>query len=325
MGPKVRTTSEDITIDTIKYLYEECGVQHIDWLDDDLVAYTEKAKSLFSRIADLNYDLVFTVQNAMLAINMDDELVDSIGRAGFVQVGFGVESGDELLRKKVRRTTRIDNLRSVIDRFRDKFPHVFIHANFMLGFPGETVAQIQKTVELALSLKLDWCNLSVVQALPNTPMWDEFVQLNDSRIDIPNKYSPTSAVKEEGISIDDIGLDIVDIDSLPPDSIPNFKELSDIWYPVNTRINFLNNINLYNHSTTWKLTRYLSILNQIFPLDPTIHLALAKCHNIEGGSENEIKAKKYLDIAHEEIGDKEYWPKLFDLCRKFDRHQIIPS
>ena len=325
MGPKVRTTSEDITIDTIKYLYEKCGVRHIDWLDDDLVAYPEKAKVLFNRIADLNYDLVFTIQNAMLAINMDDELVDSIGRAGFVQVGFGVESGDELLRKKVRRTTRIDNLRSVIDRFRDKFPHIFVHANFMLGFPGETVAQIQKTVELALSLKLDWCNLAVVQALPNTPMWDEFVELNDPRIHTPNKYSPASAVKEKGVSIDDIGFNIVDIDSLSPDTVPNFKELNDIWYPVNTRINFLNNINLDNHATTWKLTRYLSILNQIFPLDPTIHLALAKCHNIEGGSENKIKAKKYIDIAHEEIVDKEYWPKLFDHCKQFDQYKVIPK
>ena len=62
MGPKVRTTNEENTLNTIKYLYEECGVRHIDWLDDDLVAYPEKAKVLFNKIADLKYDLIFTIQ-----------------------------------------------------------------------------------------------------------------------------------------------------------------------------------------------------------------------------------------------------------------------
>mgnify|MGYP001184272833 CR=1 FL=1 len=48
------------------------------------MAYPERAKVLFNRIADLNLDIVFTIQNAMLAIDMDDELVDAIGRAGLM-------------------------------------------------------------------------------------------------------------------------------------------------------------------------------------------------------------------------------------------------
>jgi radical SAM superfamily enzyme YgiQ (UPF0313 family) len=324
MGPKVRTTSEDTTIDTIKYLYEECGVRHIDWLDDDLVAYPEKSKKLFNRIADLNFDLVFTIQNAMLAINMDEELVDSIGRAGFVQVGFGVESGDEDMRKKIRRITRIENLKEVINLFRQKFPHIFIHCNFMIGLPGETVGQIKKTVDLALNLKLDWANLAVVQALPNTPMWDDFVKLNDPRIHTPNKYSPATATKEKGVSIDELGFEIVDIDELPADKVLNFKELNDIWYPINTRVNFLSNYNLQNHETIWKLKKYLSVLHKIFPLDPTIHLVLAKCLHIEGGKKNAKMAEKYLNLAEKEISEKKFWPLLLDHCRKYDLHQAIP-
>ena len=325
MGPKVRTTSENITINTIEYLYHECGVRHIDWLDDDLVAYPDRAKELFNQIADLDLDLVFTIQNAMLAINMDDELVDAIGRAGFVQVGFGVESGNQEIRKKIRRTTRIDNLQSVISRFREKFPHVFIHCNFMLGFPGEKVKEIKQTVDLALNLQIDWCNLAVVQALPNTPMWDEFVKINDPRIHTPNKYSPASATKERGTSIDDIGFEIVDIYSLPDEKVLNFKELNDIWYPINTRINFLNNLNLGNTNTIWKLTNYLSILNGIFPLDPTIHIALSKCHEIQGGKKNEELSTKYLNDANREIADKKYWKELFNHLRDFDTHKIIPE
>ena len=68
----------------------------------------------------------------MLAINIDEELVEAIGKAGFVQVGFGVESGDEEMRRRIRRVTRVPNLIQTIDHFRQKFPNIFIHCNFML-------------------------------------------------------------------------------------------------------------------------------------------------------------------------------------------------
>ena len=112
---------------------------------------------------------------------------------------------------------------------------------------------------------------------------------------------------------------------MPDEQVLNFKELNDIWYPINTRINFLNNFNLKNTSTTWKLTQYLSILNQIFPLDPTIHLSLSRCHEIEGGDENDQLAKKYLADANEEISTTIYWKELMNHCKDFDPHEIIPN
>ena len=112
---------------------------------------------------------------------------------------------------------------------------------------------------------------------------------------------------------------------MPPEKVLTFKELNDIWYPVNTRINFLTNFNLRNHDTTWKLKRYLLILNQIFPLDPTIHLALSKCYEIEDSVENKRMAKKFLDDAEKEMFEQKYWSKLFEHCKKFDQHKIIPE
>ena len=142
--------------------------------------------------------------------------------------------------------------------------------------PKENVGQIKKTIELALSLNLDWCNIAVVQALPNTPMWDDFVKLNDPRVFSPNKYSPATATKEKGVSIDDLNFNILNFDEYKNDKILSFKDLNNIWYPVNTKINFLNNINFSDNKKTWKIKNYLSTLHRIFPLDPTIHVALAK-------------------------------------------------
>ena len=84
-------------------------------------------------------------------------------------------------------------------------------------------------------------------------------------------------------------------------------------------------MNLGNTNTIWKLTNYLSILNGIFPLDPTIHIALSKCHEIQGGKKNEELSTKYLNDANREIADKKYWKELFNHLRDFDTHKIIPE
>ena len=45
-----------------------------------------------------------------------------------------------------------------------------IKALFMIGFPGETRAQVQKTVDLALNLGVLDFNLSIVTPLPELLM-----------------------------------------------------------------------------------------------------------------------------------------------------------
>jgi 2-methylthioadenine synthetase len=46
----------------------------------------------------------------------------------------------------------------------------------MIGFPGETREQIQKTVDLALNCGILDFNLSIVTALPGTPLYDECLE-----------------------------------------------------------------------------------------------------------------------------------------------------
>lgn len=243
MGKGVRIFDENLIISTIKYLYNECDIRFIDWLDDDLFADRDKAISLFNRIASLNYDLVFTSSNAALARNINEALIDAIARAGFIQIGFGVETGNKLIRKNVRKTTNLKNLRYSIQLLKEKYPHIFIHCNYMIGFPGENIGQILDTFNYASGLAVDWNQIAIVQALPNTSIWDEFEKLGDPRVFKPQKYSPASEVKRKGVSIDDIGLSIVDVFSLPHNKIPTLEELNGMWYPLNTRLNFLENKN----------------------------------------------------------------------------------
>ena len=102
----------------------------------------------------------------------------------------------------------------------------------------------------------------------------------------------------------------------------SFKDLNNIWYLMNTKINFLNNINFSDNKKTWKIKNYLSTLHRIFPLDPTIHVALAKCYEIQ----NDIKAQNlFIDLAQNQIDNKKYWRKLFRNVQSYDKYNILAN
>ena len=174
-----------------------------------------------------------------------------------------------------------------------------------------------------MQLKVDWCQFALVQALPNTRMWDQFVELNDPRVHKPSKYSPASAAKLEGISIDEMGLNVGDIYLFPEDKVLDLNELYDIWYPINTAVNFLNNYNIVsNTANIWKLKNFLNALHDAYPLDPIMLLTLSKCYDIE---KNNKKRDQYKVLAKEIIKKHKFWKELLNYLRKFDNSNIIAN
>jgi radical SAM superfamily enzyme YgiQ (UPF0313 family) len=320
MGPKVRSTETSITIETIKYMYNDLGVRHIDWLDDDLVAYKDQTIELFNEISKLNYDLKFTIQNAVLARDINEELVDALVSAGFVQIGFGVESGSSEIRRKIQRVTLIDNLKDTINWFREKNPDIFIHCNFMLGFPNEKVSQIIQTIELALELSVDWCQFAVVQALPNTKLWNDFVESNDPRVNEPSKYSPASEAKLEGKTIDDLGLEPIDIYQLDPESTLSTHQLKCVWYPINIMVDFLKNYNYENVNQINKLILFLQAISSSYPKDPVMNYALSYSNKLI----NELDtSSNYKQTGDELKNNSIFWKSLINKLEPHDTHKIL--
>lgn len=98
------------------------------------------------------------------------ELVDLMKRAGCRRVYLGLESGsDATLRLMNKRTTVAQGVRAV-----ELFAAggVGTAGFFMVGYPGETVEDVEATFALALSLPLDEISFTVPLPLPGTPLFD---------------------------------------------------------------------------------------------------------------------------------------------------------
>ena len=100
MGKGVRMRTVGDVIAEMEFLYEQHGVRHFEWLDDDLLFDRREAKELFRQIIAKGWDIHWSANNGLIAASVDDELMELIRDSGCVGFKIGIETGNtEMLRK----------------------------------------------------------------------------------------------------------------------------------------------------------------------------------------------------------------------------------
>jgi len=102
--------------------------------------------------------------------DVSDELIATLPKCKKVTRHFHlpIQAGDdEILRKMNRRHTR-DYYLHLIDKIRTAWPGVAITTDIIVGFPGETQEQFQKTIEVMETVKYDMAYLAEYSPRPGT-------------------------------------------------------------------------------------------------------------------------------------------------------------
>jgi hypothetical protein len=98
------------------------------------------------------------------------EFLDLFKRAGIGWLALGVEAGNQMVRKEVSKGSFKDvNIREVIREVRGSGLSVI--SNYIFGFPDDTMATMQQTLDLALELCTEMVNMYPCQALPGSPLY----------------------------------------------------------------------------------------------------------------------------------------------------------
>lgn len=79
-----------------------------------------------------------------------------------------IQAGDDDILDAMRRGYSRDDYRRLVHHVRELLPHSAIHTDIIVGFPGETDAQFQRTHEILAELKLDKAHLARYSPRPGT-------------------------------------------------------------------------------------------------------------------------------------------------------------
>lgn len=176
-GAGVRSHSSERVLSEIDILYKEHGIRHIDFVDDDFTNSKQRTLEIANGLITRSYDLTWSIGNGIRLGSLTDELLDKMAESGCTYFSLGIESGDADILLKVRKPLTLPMLKKGIVLLQ-RHPQIYYRANFMTGFPGESTEQLQRTFEVAASMKVDWCLFSIVKPLPDTEMYNDLLENN---------------------------------------------------------------------------------------------------------------------------------------------------
>jgi len=101
---------------------------------------------------------------------MTDELLDAVAELPKVMphIEVPVQAGDNQVLEAMKRGYTADDYRRLVEKIRQRIPGVSIATDIIVGFPGESEAQYQRTYELLAELKLDVAHLARYSPRPGT-------------------------------------------------------------------------------------------------------------------------------------------------------------
>jgi tRNA-2-methylthio-N6-dimethylallyladenosine synthase len=101
---------------------------------------------------------------------MTDELLDTVAELPKVCEHIEVpnQAGDDDVLQQMKRDYTMADYYELIRYIRERMPEVSIATDIIVGFPGETETQFQRTLDTLAELKLDVCHVAMYSPRPGT-------------------------------------------------------------------------------------------------------------------------------------------------------------
>ncbi len=101
---------------------------------------------------------------------MTDELLDTVAELPKVtpHIEVPVQAGDDEVLTNMKRGYTAEDYRRLVGRIRERMPSGSIACDIIVGFPGETTLQFQRTYDLLAELKLDKVHIAKYSPRPST-------------------------------------------------------------------------------------------------------------------------------------------------------------
>ena len=149
---KWRGESAEIVVGTIEKIINNYKIKSFNISDDEFFVDLNRAQKICELIIEKNINVeIFTTCRINYVMNMNDEYLKLIYRAGFKTLAFGVESGSEKILDLIHKDITKEQVLETIKRLKKNGINSKYY--FMAGFPTETIEDLYKTTDLIYKMK----------------------------------------------------------------------------------------------------------------------------------------------------------------------------
>jgi len=174
-GDEVSRKPEQI-FDEVARLAEQ-GVSEITFIGQNVNSYKMPYKDRILRLSDLieivsHIDGVERIRyTTSHPLDMTDDLIEVYQYVPQLvsQLHLPVQSGSNRILEKMKRNYTIDIFLDAVEKIKSFRPDLRVSSDFIVGFPGETADDFQKTLDLVNEVKFDSSFSFIYSKRPGTP------------------------------------------------------------------------------------------------------------------------------------------------------------
>jgi anaerobic magnesium-protoporphyrin IX monomethyl ester cyclase len=175
-GRRFRWHSAARVVREIEVLVKDYGVREIQFEDDNLTLNKPRMREICETMIDRRFDVLWTTPNGVATWALDERLLDLMRRAGCYHIALAVESGSQdTLDRLIHKPLDLSKVPPIVRAARKL--GMGVSAFFVVGFPGETRAEIQKTFDYAMNLGADHVHFFTATPYPGTELFGQCVEM----------------------------------------------------------------------------------------------------------------------------------------------------
>ncbi len=170
-GRKWRARSSQNILEELKLLRYEYNVTHIEFLDDVFTLDHKRVEETCKLIWRERLDIEWICSSRADTIVCYPQIAQSLRKGGCSTVYVGAESGSQRMLNTMKKGITIDQVKKAVKILKNAGLKVL--ASFVLGLPGETKEEAEKTIEFALELNPELVQFTICTPYPGTPLYRE--------------------------------------------------------------------------------------------------------------------------------------------------------
>ncbi|MFH0731777.1 MAG: radical SAM protein [Candidatus Omnitrophota bacterium] len=168
-GTEYREQPPEKTIEEIEILIKDYAIKEIVFYDDVFTLNKKRTELLCDLLMKKRLDITWSCSTRVNLV--DPQLLSKMRDSGCVSIGYGMEVGDPHVLQKITKGFSAQEARKAVQW--TKNTGMDTRAFYIIGYIGETIETIKKTIDLSLELNADFVIYNFAIPLPGTELYDE--------------------------------------------------------------------------------------------------------------------------------------------------------
>ncbi|MCX5884685.1 MAG: radical SAM protein [Proteobacteria bacterium] len=170
-GRIVRSRSSENIVEEIIFLKNNWNIRYFRFFDEVFIGSKQKIKNLCELMIKEKLDVFWWCQTQIKFV--DEELLRLMKRAGCIEIGYGIESGSNIILTEMNKGITKKLAKEVVEM--TNRVGIKPSLNLITGTPSETPQTLQETKEFLISLNhIKWSQVPTIDfiiPIPNTKLY----------------------------------------------------------------------------------------------------------------------------------------------------------